>query len=214
VFLDDYVIHNALKMFDVNPKLGAIAFNIVDRDGGRGEYSSWGYPISLKSRAAERFLTTTFVGAGHAIRRETWDEVGGYDPKLFFTWEEYDFCLRAIAREWDIIYDGSLHVHHKLALDQRLQWSQGRQRLFVRNRLIIGRKWGASWLSLLPRITGYLITGSLKCCIRATLAGIFEAVSDDKNIAKQSMTQHMRRYLQANEQRYRGISRFMLRTDF
>lgn len=204
VFADEYVVRNALNMFDAEARLGALGFNILTGDGTRTEDFSWGYPMPLKNRCHERFLTTTFVGAGHAIRRQTWDEVGDYDTKLFFTWEEYDFCLRAIARKWDVIYDGTLRVNHKVASEERVRWSEGRRRLFVRNRLIIARKWRGTWLSLLPRMMGYMINGAINGQFRATLSGIIAAIAEDKNISKQCMTPEMRNYLWVNEQRHRG----------
>ena len=97
--------------FNQQPDLGALGFNILSADGVTPDTFSWGYPAPLLTRFRERFDTTTFVGAGHAIRRVTWDLVGGYDPSFFFTWEEYDFCLAAIALNWRIAYDGTLAVH-------------------------------------------------------------------------------------------------------
>jgi len=204
IFGDEYVVHKALKLFDEKPNLGAVGFNIRSRDGGHIDELCWGYPNGLKSRCDQRFLTTTFVGAGHAIRRATWSESGQYDSSLFFTWEEYDFCLRAIARNWDIMYDGSLCVHHDNCSEQRIRWSSGRQRLFVRNRLIIERKWGQGWLSLLPRIFGYIINGAINGQFRSTMLGIFDAIWRDKNSPKQKMTARMNNYLLRNEQQHRG----------
>lgn len=204
LFDDEYVVRNTLNLFDAQPELGAIGFQLLSGEGNQTDELCWGYPSSLKSHCNERFLTTTFVGAGHAIRRTTWDQVGEYDKNLFFTWEEYDFCLRAIARQWDILYDGSLRVFHNRASEERVHWLKGRQRLFVRNRLLIARKWGHNWASLLPRIIGYTINGAINRQLRPTLAGILEAIREDKNKSKQKMSQHMRSYLQKNEEQHRG----------
>lgn len=204
VFADAYVVHKALKIFDEDAKLGALAFHILSSDGSQTDELSWGYPRRLRNRCNERFLTTTFVGAGHAIRRKAWDESGEYDADLNFTWEEYDFCLRAIAHKWDIMYDGTLRVYHDAASEERLHWPQGRQRLFVRNRLIIGRKWSQSWLSLTPRIIGYTINGAINKQLRPTLSGITEAIQHDKNMPRQQMTTHMRTYLLRHENQHRG----------
>jgi GT2 family glycosyltransferase len=204
VFADDYVVHNTLRLFDEEARLGALGFYILSGDGSQIDDLSWGYPNLLRSRCNERFLTTTYVGAGHALRRKTWEEAGGYDASLFFTWEEYDFCLRAIALKWNIMYDGSLRVHHNTASEQRVGWSNGRRRMFVRNRLIIGRKWGHNWLTLLPRIIAYTINGATNGHLGSTLSGIIDAIRQDKNTPKQNTTAHMRDYLFINETRYRG----------
>ena len=127
--------------------------------------SSWGYPTSLLPRAGESFDTVTFVGAGHAIRRAAWD---GYDEALFFCWEEFDFCLRAIERGWRIRYRGDIAVRHKVSPEQRVAWSGTRWFHFVRNRLYIERKWGAGWLSACCRASRSICSRAraTACCRR------------------------------------------------
>jgi GT2 family glycosyltransferase len=139
IFSDKWVAANAVRAFTREPDLGALGFNILSADGVHPDKFSWGYPTPLITRFKERFDTTTFVGAGHAIRRVTWNAAGGYDPAFFFTWEEYDFCLAAIALNWRICYDGSLAVIHKISPNARIGWDEARMTHFVRNRLIISR---------------------------------------------------------------------------
>ena len=93
VFEQNFVAARAFRAFNQQPDLGALGFGILSADGVTPDKFSWGYPAPLLTRFRERFNTTTFVGAGHAIRRVTWNLVGGYDPTFFYTWEEYDFCL-------------------------------------------------------------------------------------------------------------------------
>ena len=73
----------AVRALDAEPDLAAIACRILVHATGAEDLSSWGYPPSLLPRAAESFDTTTFVGAGHAIRRADFEEAGGYDDALF-----------------------------------------------------------------------------------------------------------------------------------
>jgi GT2 family glycosyltransferase len=204
VFEDGAVARKVIEEFAGAPELGAIAFRIMAADGATLDHFSWGYPARLKPRFRERFDTTTFVGAGHAIRRAAWAQAGGYDAALFFTWEEYDFCLRVISMNWLVRYDGSLGAIHKVAPEARVEWTDARARYFVRNRLIIGRKWGASWLSLIPRIGGYLFKAVLSGRFAPTLAGVAEAIQGDTNGRRGAMTLRMRRYYQRNENLHRG----------
>jgi len=204
VFADPFVVFDALRIFEQTPRLGAMAFRIMDATGQKLDDASWGFPQSLMPHARKKFTTTTFVGAGHAIRRAAWDDAGPYDDSLFFTWEEYDFCLRAIARHWHIEYHGDLAVFHKLAPEARLRWQAGRTRLYVRNRLIIARKWGASWLSLTPRIAGYAVKGALNGACLTALAGATAAIWRDARTPKRKMPASMRRYLTEHEQAHRG----------
>ncbi len=212
VLAQPWIAARAVRAFQQQPDLGALGFNILAADGMHPDRFSWGYPKRLLSRFRERFDTTTFVGAGHAIRRVTWNKVGGYDPDLFFTWEEYDFCLAAIALNWRIRYDGTLTVIHNISPSARVPWEAARTRLFIRNRLIIARKWGTSWLALTPRILAYLIKAGLDGRLRATASGIAAALAGDPP-RKRKMPKAMRRYLAQNESRHRGSWLERLRTE-
>lgn len=203
IFTTPWIAARALRRFDEEPDLGALGFAILSADGQTPEPGSWGYPRRLITKFKDRFDTTTFVGAGHTIRRVTWESIGGYDPSLFFTWEEYDFCLSAISRGWRIGYDGSLPVIHKPAVQGRVGWTSQRMRYYVRNRLNIARKWGASWLSQLPRIGGYLIKASRNGCLDAAWSGMREAWSEPVP-AKRTMPKSGHAYIQQNERRQRG----------
>jgi GT2 family glycosyltransferase len=203
-FADAFVVFNTVRAFRQDEKLGALGFRIMNGAGTGPDEQSWGYPPALKALGARRFLTTTFVGAGHAIRRACWADAGPYDATLFFTWEEYDFALRAIARGWTVAYRGDLAVRHLLAAEARMRWQGGRTRLFVRNRLLIARKWGAPWVSLLPRICGYVVKGALHGQAPAALSGIAAAWRRDKLLQKQNMPRKMRDYIRAHETSHRG----------
>jgi GT2 family glycosyltransferase len=161
---------------DAEPDIAAIGCRIVAFATGADDLSSWGYSRRLLPRAGENFDTTTFVGAGHAIRRAAWHDAGGYDEALFFCWEELDFCARARALGWRVRYRGDIVVRHKVSAEQRVAWSGARWFYFVRNRLYVGRKHGATWLVLLPRLGFYLLRalrdGALRQAARGALAGV------------------------------------------
>jgi len=161
---------------DAAPEIAAIGCRIVTHATGTDDLSSWGYPRRLLWRAGESFDAATFVGAGHAIRRRAWDEVGGYDESLFFCWEELDFCRRVGARGWRVRYRGDIAVRHKVSAEQRVAWSGTRWFWFVRNRLYVGRKHGASWLSLLPRCAIYLLRAWRDGALWQAVRGMREAV--------------------------------------
>ncbi len=175
VFADPGTLARMVAALDDAPDLAAIGCRIVADATGTDDLSSWGYPVSLLPRSAGHFDAVTFVGAGHAIRRTAWESAGGYDPALFFCWEEYDFCLRAIAQGWRVHYRGDLVIRHKVAAEQRQAWSDRRWFHFVRNRLYIERKHAASWPSLAPRIGGYLLKGRRHGLLRPTLEAIVAA---------------------------------------
>ena len=119
------------RALDAEPDLAAIACRILVHATGADDLSSWGYPPSLLPRAAESFDATTFVGAGHALRRADFEAAGGYDDALFFCWEEYDWRLRAINMGRRIRYRGDIAVRHKVSREHRFTWSGTRWFHFV-----------------------------------------------------------------------------------
>lgn len=203
VFADDLVVARAVALFEESPALGVIGFKILARDGVSLDLFSWGYPQGLRRFADGRFASTTFVGAGHAIRRRAWIAAGGYDADLFFTCEEYDFALRAVALRWRVLYEGSLAVIHKVSPEARVRWHSARMRFFVRNRIMIARKWNVSWWALLPRICLYLAKAARNRRLLPAVSGVFEAARADRLLFKKTMSPRMRLYLRENETRFR-----------
>ena len=189
---------------DADPALAVVACRIVQDATGTDDLSSWGYPASLLARAGSEFDTVTFVGAGHAIRRTAWEEVGGYDATLFFCWEEYDFALRAIARGWRLRYHGNLVIRHKVSAEQRVAWPDRRWFQFVRNRLFIGRKCGASWIELAPRVGAYLLKGLRNGLAPATVRAITAAARLDPKPSRIVLPPAARRYLRQHDTAHRG----------
>lgn len=172
VFADATTAARAVAVLDLRPDLAAIGFRIMNGDGSGEDEASWGYPEGLRPQAAGRFDCATFVGAGHAIRRSAWEEVGGYDARLFFTWEEFDFSLRAIQAGWRLLYTGDIAVHHALAAERRVGWSGRRWFLFTRNRLYIALKWRTPWPSFGLRVLCYWARGVRHGLGRQSVAAI------------------------------------------
>jgi len=190
--------------FDADPELAAIGCRIVVDGSGEDDLSSWGYPPALLAHSQETFEAATFVGAGHAIRRAAWKDVGGYDARLFFCWEEYDFCLRAIARYWRVRYRGDIVIRHKVSSEHRVTWSGDRWFHFVRNRIYIGRKNGESWLALAPRIAGYCVKAARNGRLRDTPRAVWAAFRMAQGVSPTPLHQSARDYLQRTETAWRG----------
>ena len=200
-FADETTLARAVAALDEDKTLAAIGCRILLHACDADDVSSWGYPSRLLPRAAESFDTVTFVGAGHAIRRTAWD---GYDEALFFCWEEFDFCLRAIERGWRIRYRGDIAVRHKVSAERRVAWSGSRWFHFVRNRLYIARKWGAAWPTLLPRFGFYMIKGVCNGLLMQTLRAWPAAIRMSSDLPVRRHTFAARSYLRRNDAAHRG----------
>ena len=212
-FADADTLARAVAALDAEPDIAALGLRITVFADGSDDLSSWGYPLGLLPRAADTFDAVTFVGAGHAIRRAAWDDAGGYDDALFFCWEEYDFCLRAIARGWRVRYRGDLVVRHKVSPERRFAWSGTRWFYFVRNRLYIGLKSDESWLALTPRILGYLAKGARNGVLVQTLRALPAARRLARQVTPQALPPAARAYLAANDGAHRGSSLVRLKRE-
>ena len=213
-FADAETVAHLVAALDAEPALAAVGCRIVSYDTGRDDLTSWGYPAALLPCAGEAFDTVTYVGAGHAIRRAAWESVGGYDGRLFFCWEELDFCRRAIAAGWRIRYRGDITIRHKVSGERRFAWSASRWFYFVRNRLYIERKLGAGRVALLPRTLGYLVKalrhGLLWPTLRAIVAAERMAPVGSHCIA---VSPAARQYILRNDRWPRGSLLTRLRTE-
>jgi GT2 family glycosyltransferase len=188
---------------DAESGLGAIGCRIVTYGDGQDDLSSWGYPADLLPCAGESFDAVTYVGAGHAILRQAWHQAGGYDAKLFFCWEEFDFCLRAIALGWHIRYRGDIVIRHKVSPQQRVEWTATRWFYFVRNRIYIERKLGRAWWALAPRIAGYLLKGLRNQLAVQTFRAIHAATLMTPSAARPMPAAGLS-YLSRNDRLHRG----------
>ena len=209
-FADTETVARMVAALDAEPRLAALGCRIVTHATGKDDLSSWGYPSSLLPFAGESFDAVTFVGAGHAIRRTAWNDAGGYDARLFFCWEEFDFCLRAIARGWRVRYRGDIVIRHKVSGERRVGWSGDRWFYYVRNRLYIERKLGQTWTTMLPRAIGYLIRSARYGLVLRTARAIQAATRlgpapDMPRIPVSALS-----YLQRNDRQHRGslLTRF------
>ena len=211
-FGDDRTVARAVARLDAERDLAAVGFRIVIHSSGADDLSSWGYAPALLPRSAGSFETVTFVGAGHAISRRAWDACGGYDEKLFFCWEEFDFCLNAISEGWRMQYAGDLVVRHKVSPDRRFNWSGTRWFYYVRNRLYIGRKWG-SWPALTPRAAGYLLKGVRNGLWSQTLKALPAAWRLARSSGHSTMSSVGAAYIARNDAAHRGTLRSRLKRE-
>ena len=85
---------------------------------------------------AERFPTPFDVvgasGAGLAIRRSLWDELGGFNEWYFAYWEDTELSIRAIERGWRVVYEPTAVIVH------RYEFSKNTAKFFLleRNRTV------------------------------------------------------------------------------
>jgi len=142
LFLDDdgYYVSTSLgsdlrHTFSADSRLGVVSFRVLDPDGGAAQRR---HVPRLRAGDPERSsAVTTFLGGACAIRRTTFDEVGGLPGEFFYGHEETDFAWRAIDAGWTIRYEASLVMCHPAAPPSR---HAEFYRLNARNRVWLARR--------------------------------------------------------------------------
>ncbi len=94
-------------------------------------------------------------GAAVCIRREAWEEVGGFDEGYFMYAEDMDWCLRAREAGWRIYYVPEAVIVHRIggSSDQRamvmvVEFHRSMARFYGRH--YAGRwPWGVRWLPVM-----------------------------------------------------------------
>jgi len=157
VFADASVLARAVSYMDDNPQLCALGFAILNYYTGEPDWASWDYPKHYDP--ARAFNSTRFVGAGHIIRRSTFEAVGGYDDNLVFCGEELDVCYRMINTGLRIKYLPELAVRHKVTREHRVFWERGRYYQTVRNALYSLYKFGTPWPRLFVAAGAFWLRG-------------------------------------------------------
>ncbi len=187
-FADTHSVARAVGYLESRPDLCALGFRITNFFTRENDATSWDYPGQSSTHSG--FQTTRFVGAGHAIRRSSFEAVGGYDERLFFCGEEWDLCYRMINSGSRVEYYPAAEVLHKVSPEHRVFWARGRFFYTTRNGLYSTFKFGASAGVLIAAAAAYALRGIRNGMplvgVRATIAAIgmcrqFSASSEDKS---------------------------------
>lgn len=146
IFLDDDALlepedalEKIIKKFENDKAIGILAFKVVNyytKTIQREEF-----PHVDKSLDPDKeFETTYFIGAGHAIKKDVFNQCGLYPEDYFYGLEELDLSFRAIDKGYKIIYFPEVVVWHKKSPLGRISDKKKWGYLF-RNRLAISYKY-------------------------------------------------------------------------
>lgn len=117
VKLLDNSYKKTLIQFEKNPKLFAVSFLQIEKDGSRVGKNILFFKKGLicHSKAAEfgKGLTAWAEGGACIIRREYFEKLNGFDMIYYpFYWEDIDLSYRAYKRGWEILFDPKVVVEH------------------------------------------------------------------------------------------------------
>jgi len=171
-FASDDEVAKAVMAMQADPTIAGLAFRIVLFDNGDDDKSSWPYPLSMHDHADRRFTTARFVGAGHMLRRTSFDAVNGYDETLIFLHEEVDLSYRLINAGGVIVYDPAIRVRHKVSAENRVSWTGRRYYFHIRNTIYMASKFNFPVTSSTLNAMVAIIRGLRSGYINGTLQGI------------------------------------------
>lgn len=172
-FLDDdavllgdvAAIRNA---FELDRRLGAVSLRIIDEDG---HSTSRHVPRPGGGDPDVGGPVAHFLGGACAIRREAYEQVGGYFVGLFYGHEEIELGWRLIDAGWNIRYLADVQVFHPRTEIGRHDHGW---RLTGRNRVWIARR-TLPWPIAIVHVTVWLALGLVRApglrCRRSYVAG-------------------------------------------
>ena len=137
---------------DAEPDIAAIGCRIVTFATGADDLSSWGYARRLLPRAGESFDASPSSAPATRSAAPRGTMPAATTRRCSSAGRNSISACRARACGWRVRYRGDIVIRHKVSAEQRVGWSGARWFYFVRNRLYVGRKHGASWVELLPRL--------------------------------------------------------------
>ena len=110
-------IDRMVQKFSENPKLGVCAFDVRNAD----DYDQVAHHSNSITETPSSY-STGFNGAGAAIRKEVFQEVGFYPGEFFLYMNEADCSLRIRDLGYEIRFFPDLVAYHKMAAKNRESW--------------------------------------------------------------------------------------------
>jgi GT2 family glycosyltransferase len=106
------------------------------------------------------------IGNGYMWRRDALEDVGLLDTDFFGYHEDVDWCYRAGARGWRVVYVGTAVVYHKGSLSANPAYDKHMPVMYFlgRNGILFARKHNGLWRRL--QITFNTLLGSLQRLIQ------------------------------------------------
>ena len=104
VFTSPDTVYQSLKLFD-DKRIGALALPYIDvnRNGAIRQA-----PLPEH----EAYLTSSYVGTAHALKRELFLRLGGYRTLFVHQGEEMDYCLRMLNAGYVVRIGNTEPIHH------------------------------------------------------------------------------------------------------
>ncbi|NHM01126.1 glycosyltransferase family 2 protein [Flavobacterium difficile] len=108
-------IEKCKSVFENHPNLGIIAFQEV-----RGLFASDAEALLQAEQQPIFYTTNDFVGCGFAIKNEVYQKTNGFPLWMDIYGEETCVAYEVLNAGYDIVYDNSILVNHRVDKQQRV----------------------------------------------------------------------------------------------
>lgn len=182
-FLNREALYNINQFFKCkNSTIAALAFKIIHSSNHQIQKNAFPHKKFLKYQNINKFETSYFIGAGHAIKREAIIKSGNYSQDIFYGMEEYELSYKLIKAGFKICYVHNVEILHKESLS-------GRQHNKIKNQMLWKNKSIITWKYLpLKYFISTTILWSLNYLVQSKfdVAGFFKVYYDIfKNLRKE-----------------------------
>lgn len=111
VFVGDQVGERAAAYFEADDRLACVGFTIRDAASGVEERKS--IPRRDKRSLLHDYEAAYFCGAGFAVRRRPFLDLGMFWPPLVYGSQELDLSYRWLDAGWRILHSAEIEILHK-----------------------------------------------------------------------------------------------------
>lgn len=115
-----------------------------DSIGIVGPVSNMANPEQMELERRRNYTAALRVsGFCMLFKREVWEQLGGFDEEfLGGGFEDWDFCERALRKNWKIVIDGFTHIHHFYKMFRRedshnQQMLANEKRFFMKHPMLV-----------------------------------------------------------------------------
>lgn len=205
VFSDSTMLTRVARSFEQKTAPQVISFAVHRYDNDDPDMSCWVFPWPVESHFGQSFKTARFCGGAHAITREAFEAVGGYDEEFRFFGEELDLSFKLIRLGYIIKYQPHIAVRHMSSAEGRIDWKNGRYYNNVRNMLYLNHKHFNNRSMQIRYLLGFAAKGMVNGLIGQTWRGIRDGLALCRRYPPLTpMSAPARAYIEATEFGPRG----------
>lgn len=92
--------------------IGALSFKVLYASTKMIQQSAFPHKQFERYKNKDKFITSYYVGCGHAVKKEVYDRTGLYPADFFYGMEEYDLCYRILNAGYAIVYNSAVVIYH------------------------------------------------------------------------------------------------------